>query len=57
MDHSIRLGKKNIIPLLGINMGAHPIIGYNYGARQFDRVKKTLLYSIIGGVILTTSCF
>lgn len=45
------------MPLLGINMGAQPIIGYNYGAKKFDRVKKTLLYSIFGGAFLTTLCF
>jgi Na+-driven multidrug efflux pump len=29
-----------IMPLMGISQGAQPIIGYNYGARQYDRVKK-----------------
>jgi len=45
------------MPILGINMGAQTIIGYNYGAKQFDRVKKTLLYSIIGALTLTSICF
>ena len=45
------------MPILGINMGAQPIIGYNYGAKQFDRVKKTLIYSIFGALILTSACF
>ncbi len=45
------------MPILGINMGAQPIIGFNYGAKQFDRVKKTLMYSIFGALILTTICF
>jgi putative MATE family efflux protein len=31
-----------LMPIFGINQGAQPIIGYNYGARKFDRVKKTL---------------
>jgi Na+-driven multidrug efflux pump len=30
------------MPIFGINQGAQPIIGYNYGALRFDRVKKTL---------------
>jgi putative MATE family efflux protein len=31
-----------LMPIFGINQGAQPIIGYNYGAQQFDRVKETL---------------
>ena len=30
------------MPIFGLNQGAQPIIGYNYGAKRFDRVKKTL---------------
>jgi putative MATE family efflux protein len=30
-----------MMPMQGIGQGAQPIIGYNYGARQYDRVKKT----------------
>lgn len=29
------------LPMLGLTQGAQPIISYNYGARQMDRVKKT----------------
>ena len=36
------------MPIIGINQGAQPIIGYNYGAKRFDRVKKTLQTAIIG---------
>lgn len=32
--------------LIGISMGAQPIIGYNYGAKNFQRVKKTFLTSV-----------
>lgn len=31
--------------IIGIAGGAQPIIGFNYGARLYDRVKKTYLYS------------
>ncbi len=37
-----------LMPMFGINQGAQPIIGYNYGAENYDRVKKTLFYAIIG---------
>ncbi len=35
-----------LMPLFGINQGAQPIIGYNYGAEKFDRVKKTLKLAV-----------
>ena len=30
-----------IMPLMGLTQGAQPIISYNFGAREMDRVKKT----------------
>jgi putative MATE family efflux protein len=41
--------------IIGISQGAQPIIGYNYGARQYDRVKKTLAQAVMvatGGVLI-----
>ena len=35
------------MPIFGINQGAQPIIGYNYGARRFDRVKAALLTALV----------
>ena len=35
-----------IFPILGVNQGAQPIIGYNFGARHFDRVAKTLRLAV-----------
>ena len=35
------------MPIFGVNQGAQPIIGYNYGAERFDRVKKTLELAIL----------
>ena len=32
-----------ILPVIGISQGFQPIAGYNYGAGNFDRVKKILL--------------
>ena len=33
-----------IMIIMGFNQGMQPIVGYNYGARQFDRVMKVLKY-------------
>lgn len=39
--------------VLGLTQGMQPIIGYNYGAKKYDRVCKTL-YMAIGWATLTT---
>jgi putative MATE family efflux protein len=35
------------MPIFGINQAAQPIIGYNYGAQRFDRVKKALQTAVL----------
>jgi Na+-driven multidrug efflux pump len=40
------------MPVAGINQGIQPIIGYNYGAKNFKRVKRTLQLATIGATIL-----
>lgn len=32
--------------VMGLGSGAQPIFGYNYGSRQYDRVKKTFYYTV-----------
>ena len=36
-----------ILPVIGINQGAQPIIGYNYGGRNYGRVKSVLTYAAL----------
>ncbi|GAB6154102.1 MATE family efflux transporter [Desulfosporosinus burensis] len=36
------------MPIFGLGQGAQPILGYNYGARNYGRVKHTLKLSMIG---------
>lgn len=43
--------------VLGLTMGMQPIVGYNYGAQNMQRVRKTLRLGIITGVSITTSGF
>jgi putative MATE family efflux protein len=45
------------MPIFGINQGAQPIIGYNHGARRFDRVKKTLLAATLFATVICVSGF
>lgn len=38
--------------LVGISVGSQPIVGYNYGAKNYGRVKKTYLRTILVGSIV-----
>ncbi len=45
------------MPVLGINMGAQPIIGFNYGARHYDRVIEALKGAILAATVITSIGF
>jgi putative efflux protein, MATE family len=46
-----------LMPIFGINQGVQPIIGYNYGAKNFDRVKKALKLAILVATAICTLGF
>ena len=46
-----------LMPIFGLVQGLQPIVGYNYGARAFSRVKKALKYAVISATVLTGSYF
>lgn len=46
-----------VMIVAGLNQGMQPIVGYNYGARQFDRVVKVLKMTICCAVVVTTVGF
>jgi putative MATE family efflux protein len=47
-----------MMPMQGINMGAQPLIGYNYGAKQYKRVRRIYLRALgVCCVILTVGWF
>lgn len=43
--------------VMGLTQGMQPIVGYNYGAKQMERVRQTLRYGIAGGGLITTAGF
>ena len=43
--------------IIGISAGSQPILGYNYGAEKFDRVKQTLKRVLGTSVIISTVAF
>jgi len=46
-----------VMIVLGLNQGMQPIVGYNYGAKLYSRVKETSKLSIIFALGVTTLCF
>ncbi len=46
-----------IMTVVGLNQGTQPIIGYNYGAGNFLRVKDTFFYAVKVATIITSTGF
>ena len=46
-----------VMIVLGLTMGMQPIVGYNYGARRYDRVLKVLRQTVVCAVCVTTTGF
>ena len=42
--------------IIGVASGAQPIVGYNYGARKFGRVKKTYKTAMLTAVVIAVIC-
>lgn len=42
---------------MGFNQGLQPIAGYNYGARQYRRVKEIFILTAKWELLITTLCF
>ena len=46
-----------IMVILGVTQGMQPIVGYNFGARRYDRVKETLKQTIMWALAVTFTGF
>ena len=46
-----------VMIVMGLNQGMQPIVGFNYGARQFDRVLGALKLTILCATIIVTTGF
>ncbi len=47
-----RIGMFTVMPLVGIAVALQPLLGYNYGARKIDRVRKTLWLGIAVATVI-----
>ena len=52
-----RVGMLFVMIVFGITQGMQPILGYNYGANNWGRVKRTLNIGFIVGLLVTTLGF
>lgn len=43
--------------IIGISQGSQPIVGFNYGARQYDRVRKTYRLAILSNLVVSAIGF
>ena len=52
MAATLRIYAFSFIPLWGMSQGLQPVVGTNFGAKQYDRVKETMKIFSIGGTVL-----
>lgn len=52
-----RLTMLFIMICMGFNQGLQPIAGYNYGARQYHRVKEVFMLTAKWEILVTSLCF
>lgn len=45
------------MPVTGLTNGAQPVIGYNYGAKEYQRVKESIRFMTIAGILFTTAAW
>lgn len=52
MAATLRIYVFSFIPLWGMSQGLQPVVGTNFGAKKFDRVRETMKVFSIGGLVL-----
>ena len=52
MSATMRLYMFSFIPLWGMSQGLQPVIGANYGAKQYERVRETMKLFMYGATLL-----
>lgn len=43
------------MPVNGLSNGSQPVIGYNYGAGEYGRVKKAIVFASVVSIVYTTA--
>ena len=45
------------LPVNGLTHGAQPVISFNYGAKEYQRVRSGIVFTSIVGMVFTTACW
>lgn len=45
------------LPVTGLTHGSQPVISYNYGAKEYRRVRSGIVFMSVVGMIFTTICW
>jgi len=45
------------LPVTGLTHGAQPVLSYNYGAKEYKRVRSGIVFTSVTGAIVTTTCW
>ena len=45
------------LPVTGLTHGAQPVISYNYGAREYARVRSGIVFTSVAGAVFTVICW
>ena len=54
MAATLRIYAFSFIPLWGMSQGLQPVVGTNFGAKKYDRVKEAMKVFSIGGLVLAS---
>lgn len=52
-----KVGQMFFSVIIGISQGLQPIASFNYGAKQFDRVRKAVLLALGSGAVMSAFAF
>ena len=52
MAATLRIYAFSFIPLWGMSQGLQPVVGTNFGAKQYDRVRQAMKVFCLGGLVL-----
>ncbi len=45
------------LPISGLSSGSQPVLGYNYGAKEYERVKKGIRFIALWGTVFLAVCW
>ena len=45
------------LPVSGLTSGSQPVLGYNYGAKQYDRVRQGIRFTAVLGILYTLAAW